>query len=350
MNERDRHIATPLPGPDVHVHDWGALALDYVDGTLGPEASSAVEQHLASCEECRSVLAQQSAAAQALTAASLAPPPAELHAAVFAALDLSLAAARPARRNWWTRLEPRLLRPRVLLPAAAAILLLAVTLNGLPLARWAADESATTTFPAEMTVDAGQAAGATATTAAGNAMGFLSSTATTSYAAPSAPSTTVSLGTTRGTTSSVTQTASDAWEPSASLLTPYLVEARAPADGHPAALLVSSSLGVSPVTSSLWLGGPTFAVLVPRIELSALFARLERTGLTLNAFAQGSARPGSPAALLAHAWRSYPVLVALNVGDPLGPVFIPQTLGPTPGDTPPAGLALVVVTASDQVR
>jgi hypothetical protein len=120
----------------------------------------------------------------------------------------------------------------------------------------------------------------------------------------------------------------------------------APALASPAAL-VSASLLLAPVPTSLWIEGPTFAVFVPRTDLDALLARLDRMGLDLQMLGQRMASPGSPMAILGHAWQAYSEMTSAGIRDPLGQVFVNR--GPVDSqDRVVAGdLVLLVLTMAD---
>jgi hypothetical protein len=139
-----------LPGP--HAGDWEELALDYLAERLPGPAARAVESHLATCEDCRGEIERQKKMLALLAGSSLlATPPPGLSEQVFAALDEAAIAdertaghpgeelpagrgaqAGPATRlGVWQRLSGGFRRTRgvVWLPAAAAVLLVAVALS-----------------------------------------------------------------------------------------------------------------------------------------------------------------------------------------------------------------------------
>ena len=111
---RDRAPMTELTG---HIDDWMALAVDYIDGRLGPPAKAAVDRHLDECPACAVRMRAQQGAIAFLQAAPLETAPAELEDRV---LDEVLFPAAPARTIisrkadepprwsslWWRRIKP----------------------------------------------------------------------------------------------------------------------------------------------------------------------------------------------------------------------------------------------------
>jgi anti-sigma factor RsiW len=95
------------------------LLADYVDGTLTDEDRAAVDAHLSSCARCRAEVDVASRAARAL--ASLAEPPAPAGLA-----DAAIAEARAPRLA--RAAAPRWYRAAAVVAAAAAIVLVALTL------------------------------------------------------------------------------------------------------------------------------------------------------------------------------------------------------------------------------
>jgi hypothetical protein len=347
------HNGMGLPGPDDHVDAWEELAVDYLDGRLGEEQRAVVAQHLEGCAACQARVDEQWAMASLARAVPEMEPPPGLEAAVLEKLGLGvlvpfpmaepavIAEAGPAtvalERAGDARRSPRSLRqrffgrPRVWLPAAAALLLVAVTLASLPAAQRAARQTGTADKAMVSESGSGQTTtatllrGATTTSAAGRSTSGPSAGGALTTALPTAPPAGRStvLGTqSSGVGAAGTVSGSGALAPTGPAQAPYLVEARS-AFGTAAspAALVSTTLDIPPLPSSLWLEGPTFALFVPQHDVSALLRRLQSTGLDLTVLGHQSFIPGSPVAIIAHAWEGFPALVQMDVIDPRGPVF-----------------------------
>jgi hypothetical protein len=98
------------------------LICDYVDGTLGPDTRTTVEQHLGGCPNCAE-LARDSAAAVGFIerAAEVEPPPELMTRLLFHA---PWAHAKPAGgvRNWFRKALHPVLQPRFAMGMAMTIL------------------------------------------------------------------------------------------------------------------------------------------------------------------------------------------------------------------------------------
>jgi len=99
------------------------LICDYVDGTLGPDARTTVEQHLSGCRDCRA-LAQDAAAAVGFMerAAEVEPPPELMTRLLFGAPWAHAKTAATGLRNWLRRVLHPVLQPRFAMGMAMTIL------------------------------------------------------------------------------------------------------------------------------------------------------------------------------------------------------------------------------------
>jgi anti-sigma factor RsiW len=99
------------------------LICDYVDGTLGPDARTMVERHLAACRNCAE-LARDSAAAVGFIerAAELEPPPELMTRLLFEAPWAHAKSMSKGFRNWLRRITHPILQPRFAMGMAMTIL------------------------------------------------------------------------------------------------------------------------------------------------------------------------------------------------------------------------------------
>jgi len=99
------------------------LICEYVDGTLGPDARTVVEQHLAGCRDCRE-LAQDAIAAVGFMerAAEVEPPPELVTRLLFGAPWAHAKTAATGVRNWLRRVLHPMLQPRFAMGMAMTIL------------------------------------------------------------------------------------------------------------------------------------------------------------------------------------------------------------------------------------
>ena len=328
----------PFPGPDDHLDAWAELALDYQDGRLDADRTAAVERHLAGCSACATLFAEQQAGAQALHRIVGAEPPAVLERRILAEIMMvqtsgsasivpparaasvtsSSLPSRQPRRGLRDRLVPR---SRAWLPAAAGVLLVAVALMSIPLARQATLEETSTTAAGITEIAEAPAAGAPSSgSAVTTAVTFGGETGAQMETSPDRNATDM-----RGDQgpAAVNQGPAAMTAGSGAALNPYVVRTYSEApESVPPSALVSASLSLVPIPDSLWMEGPAFALFVPRADLDALLSRLDRTGLVLEVLDRRTAAPGSPIATLGHAWHVYPELVGVDVRDPLGQVFV----------------------------
>jgi hypothetical protein len=109
------------------------LICDYVDGTLGPDARTMVEQHLAGCRNCAE-LARDAAVAVGFMerAAEVEAPPELMTRLLFQPPWASTRTAATGVKNWFRKILHPILQPRFAMGMAMTILSFAM------LARWVA--------------------------------------------------------------------------------------------------------------------------------------------------------------------------------------------------------------------
>ena len=109
------------------------LICDYVDGTLGPDARTTVEQHLADCRNCAELARDGAAAVGFMERAALVEPPPELMTRLlFEAPWVHAKTAASGIKNWFRKVLHPVLQPRFAMGMAMTILSFAM------LARWVA--------------------------------------------------------------------------------------------------------------------------------------------------------------------------------------------------------------------
>lgn len=81
-------------------HDCHVL-LDYCAHKLSPDAAVAFEQHMATCEECSRVAAEQQSVWGALENWEAAPVSLAFDRTLYSRIE------QHERRHWWQKLEPR---------------------------------------------------------------------------------------------------------------------------------------------------------------------------------------------------------------------------------------------------
>jgi anti-sigma factor RsiW len=310
---------------DQHVDDWAELAVDYLDGRLDHDARKAVEAHLAGCPACAARLRRQQYVVGFLQDTVLDDPPADLEYRCIGELVSPPPGTQPvfyapeSKRIYRT---PRWYRAvRTWVPAAVAVVAVVVAIavfadfrsgSGPEVASDSAKAGTATTAAAATTTTAGAlgeaiatSAGASTTTAAAattttgpasastmvtfaalqptsdpkamvqalenaQAPTFVSFRAGASTNDTSGPTTTAAATTTTagaGTETTIT-TAGGETAPTVTVST-----AAAPVSAEKASDLlerIAQSTGLQPLDESLWLGGPTFAVYLPRDDASKL--------------------------------------------------------------------------------
>lgn len=359
MNDQDRYNrgSDGFPLPDDHLERWPGLAVDYQDGRLDPERRLVLENHLGRCPACRRLLAEHAAGVRALETVTPAVPPAGLEQLVLSAVAKAQAAPpSPARKAGLGRVPPRpqpglwdrlLPQARALLPAAAVVLLIGIAVVTIPFAQNGDDMTTTTAAGQAATAVPNQESAPTSGSGVGGAADSSATESTEAFVAgatTTAPAGgTLTSGTERRDSADV-----DLGQNGQSVRSPYVVLAgsQTASSAYTAALL-NKSLGIAPAPSSLWLGGPTFAFFLPRVDLASLLGRLDRAGLDLTALGHRTATPGSPMAVLLHAWPAYPELAAVDVVDPWGKVFVTRGWLESEWRLSRADLVLVIVAATD---
>jgi hypothetical protein len=99
------------------------LICDYVDGTLGPDARTTVEQHLAGCRNCAEMAGDAAAAVNFMArAAEVEPPPELMTRLLFEAPWAHARTSASGVRNWFRRILHPVLQPRFAMGMAMTIL------------------------------------------------------------------------------------------------------------------------------------------------------------------------------------------------------------------------------------
>src|SRR5580658_8513685 len=99
------------------------LICDYVDGTLGPDARTRVEQHLAGCRNCAEMARDAAAAVNFMQrAAEVEPPPELMTRLLFEAPWAHARTSASGVRNWFRRILHPVLQPRFAMGMAMTIL------------------------------------------------------------------------------------------------------------------------------------------------------------------------------------------------------------------------------------
>jgi len=103
--------------------DLEVLICDYVDGTLGPDARTAVEQHLAACRNCAELAEDAAAAVKFMgRAAEVEPPPELMTRLLFQAPWVHAKTPVSGIRNWFRKMLHPVLQPRFAMGMAMTIL------------------------------------------------------------------------------------------------------------------------------------------------------------------------------------------------------------------------------------
>lgn len=188
----------PAGAAPTHLPEWETLALGYLDERLSPPERALVDAHLATCAVCQGDLDDQRAIRVMFSGAALAAPPAEFESTVLARILAATGrpAATPApgaRRHDRRSFVSQLFRPRVWIPAAVTLVLVAVLLSQFrPTTNHLAVESPKNA--------AGESVGTTAAAASAPASGEPGRQADKSMVGSAATSTTMPAGTTSATT------------------------------------------------------------------------------------------------------------------------------------------------------
>ena len=300
---------------DGHVDDWEDLAVQYLDGALSHEAKLAVEAHLSLCPSCAARMETQRRVVGLLETVEYIDPPSDLFGRIqdelLSPVRVPSSSVRGRAQGWtsWRRI-----RTWVPVTVAVAAVLIGVFAYGLTRERPGPFSSVVqgtglTTTTARYSNDV--KAGATAPTAHSTTTAAAMETSTTAAAAT----------TTMAVTSSVTMTESSV-PPTAVHDKALLIEAlestngpayltvagtagSSPADNNSApasttstgsaaqsgqsiaeqlqqkALLITSMTTLEPLSTGLWLGGPTFAAFLRQSDASTLVDLLNSAGMTV---------------------------------------------------------------------
>ena len=400
---------------DQHVDDWAEVAVDYLDGRLDQQTRMAVEAHLSGCTECAARLRKQQFVVRFLQETALDDPPEDLEYRSIGELVFPSPGGQPLTRPVEVRKPvPALRWYRGLrawaVPTVAVIALIAAVV-GYNIARSGSNTNTTGTDSKAVTaatVVAGSATTAAALSEATVAAAGVTTTAaaatTTTAVLAAAPSTDTqfsavatqdpkamvraletaqaptfvsfqttitappaagqgSTGTGEATTTtagSATDTTAAGAPPTTAGPTTVSTVARSgdttietvSADQAEALLsAIKEFTGLEPVDRSLWLGGPTFAVFLPRQDAAKLVDLVRSIGAPFGlTVSLGGAPPAqgeqTSTRLLEHK-SSFPVLAAHRALQPStwGYDFTTSTLGY--GDTQAmpdeAGTHVVVV-------
>jgi anti-sigma factor RsiW len=165
--EQDGHGTAPTTGPTGHMDEWEALAVDYLDGRLDPQAKTAVESHLQGCPACDARLQLQQGAITFLQTTPLEDAPAELEGKVLDEILRSSASeavtvyrqdTQPSRleTSRWSWTWRRRIKPWV--PAAVAVAAVFVALVSYGVFQSTTGDSADTEATAGMAVASQEAA------------------------------------------------------------------------------------------------------------------------------------------------------------------------------------------------
>jgi anti-sigma factor RsiW len=373
---------------DQHVDDWAEVAVDYLDGRLDPEARGAVESHLAGCPDCSARLRKQQSVVRFLQETALDDPPEDLEYRAIGeivfpspggqALARPGAVQKPARTTGWYRTF------RAWIPATLAVvaLLAAVTMYGIvrsgPSAEVATDSNRSAGGVTTMAASATTAAGATAApTSAGspsttalaagppatdkapvtvaatqdrkamiNALATTTAPAYVSFRAAVDTPVTDTQNTTTGAASGSASTAATG-SPTTGVAATETTTAASGTMTLPtvsqdqAASIVDQIIGftgLQPVDRSMWLGGPTFAAFLPRIDAEELVDLVRSIGVSLGLVVRVEGGPPATAKeaseRLLGEKRKFPVLAAQRALQPAiwGYDFTTSSLAPASGE------------------
>jgi anti-sigma factor RsiW len=323
-DKQENREPSGLSDLDGHVDDWAELAVDYVDGVLPQKTRLAVEEHIRTCSSCAARLQTQRRVADLLEAVEYVDPPSDLSDRIreqllFPVKPLPVPGREPKPHplSWGRRL-----RPWIPVTVAVAAVLIGVVAYGLirnqPGYYSAEVAQSTTTSTARGAADSsgkglGAAPGATA--AQGPTSAGVSTTAGT-------PTTAAAAVTTVASASSVTMTESSV-PPNAirdkAMVVNTLKSTNGPAyltlggaagsgpvnnnsapssttstsAGSPPdesateqldqkAALVTAMTTLQPLSSDLWLGGPTFAAFLRQKDAAPLVDLLNSMGMTVT--------------------------------------------------------------------
>lgn len=338
---------------DQHVDDWIEVAVDYLDGQVDAATKAAVESHLAGCSDCANRLRAQQGVVRFLQQTVLDEAPEHLEYRTLGELVFPSPGGRPVfeppasvERPRSSRLARRL-RPWI--PVSVAVVALLAAVAGYGIVRSGVDQTGSDvagTFGArtEATAESSEAS----TDIAGGKL----ATPMTAATVGAAPSTTETIPSTTTAVAAVTITADrrtmirQIETAQAPTYVAFQAQEVTPASdvstgttgvdsgGEPplAPLTVTAEQasevmsqiaafsGLEPLDESLWLGGPTYAVYLPRIDAEELVDLVRSIGASCGLLVVS--RGGPPerakdvvAKLMEHKKR-FPILEAARAPQP----------------------------------
>jgi anti-sigma factor RsiW len=380
---------------DQHVDDWAEVAVDYLDGQLDQQTRTAVEAHLAGCPDCAARLRKQQYVVRFLQETALDDPPQDLEYRSIGELVFPSPGGQPMARPVEARRPapaPRWYRglKAWAVPTVAVIALIAAVV-GYNIARSGSDTniagralssattmagSATTAAAFSEATMAGVAPTTTTAAAATTTSALLTaapptdaqSSATTTQdpkamvraietaqaptfvsfqtavsAPPAGGQGATGTGAATDTTAvSGTETTATGPAPTTTVLATDTTvtgggnTTGATVSADQAAALVGAIkqfTGLEPVDESLWLGGPTFAVFLPRQDAAKLVDLVRSIcapfGLTVSLGGAPPAQVEQASTRLLEHKNSFPVLAAHRALQPStwGYDFTTSTLG-----------------------
>lgn len=318
-----------------HVHEWEALALDYLDGRLTEQELSLVERHLDTCPQCRAALDTQRWIATWNRSIPPVQAPPDLAAKVFEALKPQTQRRKTPRPTpttpIWRDRVISLLRPRnlaVVTAIAALVVMGAVTLRApettlqqAPIGPVATSSVATTGVPA-----AEQFQGAPNTTTAlqtdvGNVITTDTGAALTTVATLVAESDTITTIDNQISAGGITSTTTLDGNTTATSVS-HMLKSAVPGAPEPKWLAFSQGetqtqdvavdfqelTGLQPLPEDQWMGGPTFAVVASETNVASILDHLRSKGFRVEASARPADLLGNTVNLILAGFTSYSVM------------------------------------------
>lgn len=357
---------------DQHIDDWLEVAVDYLDGQVDEATKAAVEHHLAACSGCADRLRAQQGVVRFMQRTPLDDPPEDLEYRTLGelvfpspggepAFRLPTPAERRPRRSLARRLQPWI-------PVSVAVVALLVAVAGYGIARSGADRTSTEVAG---TFGARSEATASVSETSTDAGGEQSATPATAVTAGATPTVTEMTPSTTAAVTEVTITADrrtmirQLETAQAPTFVAFQAQEATPASdvstsangvdsgGEPPAeapgvtpeqagevvAQIAEFSGLEPLDESLWLGGPTYAVYLPRIDAEELVDLVRSIGASCGLVVV--LRGGPPervkdmmGKLMEHKKR-FPILEAARAPQPAtwGFSFTTSTLPDGPGET-----------------
>jgi hypothetical protein len=355
---------------DQHVDDWIEVAVDYLDGQVDAATKAAVESHLAGCPDCANRLKAQQGVVRFLQQTVLDEAPEDLEYRTLGELVFPSPGGKPVfeppasvERPRSSRLARRL-RPWI--PVSVAVVALLAAVTGYGIMRSGADQ---TSSDVAGTFSTKTEATAESSEASADATGGRLATPATTTAVGTAPSTTKTTTPTTTAVAAVSITAdrrtmirqleaaqaptyvafqaqevtpaSDVSTETTSvdsgdepLMAPLAVTAEQASE---VVSQIAEFSGLEPLDESLWLGGPTYAVYLPRIDAEELVDLVRSIGASCGLLVVVRGGPPERAKdvatkLMEHKKR-FPILEAARAPQPAtwGFSFTTSTLADDPG-------------------